>query len=230
MGKLTIEQLSFLDRGPYSFTVDKSTVMGLSGGSGAGKTVLLRAIADLDVHEGRLMLDEMPGCIMSGPEWRRRVSYIAAESQWWFETVGPHFQQVVDYASLVERGFAAGVWFAPGRPHLPAAVDSASLAGLEKLGFDADVMNWEISRLSTGEKQRLALLRTLANQPGFLLLDEPTASLDKANVTAAEQLIRDYINISGAGCIWVSHDAEQLERVADSRLEILPGGKLRQLS
>ncbi len=102
-------------------------------------------------------------------------------------------------------------------------------AGFEQLGFTPEVMDWQVSRLSTGEKQRLALLRLLANQPHALLLDEPTASLDAANVRNAEVMIRDYRQKYNAPIIWVSHDAEQVRRVAD-RVYELKAGAVQEVS
>lgn len=95
--------------------------------------------------------------------------------------------------------------------------------GFSKLGFTPQVMDWQVARLSTGEKQRLALLRLLANQPRALLLDEPTASLDATNVRNAEEMIRDYRMKHNSPVIWISHDAEQVRRVADRVFELKAG-------
>ena len=95
--------------------------------------------------------------------------------------------------------------------------------GLQQLGFGPHVMDWQVSRLSTGEKQRLAFLRLLANQPAALLLDEPTASLDATNVRNVEAMIRDYRQTHQAPIIWISHDPEQVRRVADRVYELNAG-------
>ena len=96
-------------------------------------------------------------------------------------------------------------------------------AGFSQLGFTPQVMDWQVSRLSTGEKQRLALLRLLANQPHALLLDEPTASLDAVNVRNVETMIRDYQQKHSAPVLWISHDPEQVKRVANRRYELKAG-------
>jgi energy-coupling factor transporter ATP-binding protein EcfA2 len=83
------------------------------------------------------------------------------------------------------------------------------------LGLGSDVLQWQVQRLSTGEKQRLAILRLLANRPRALLLDEPTASLDRENVDRAEGLLLEFCRDHKAPIIWVSHDPGQLERVAE---------------
>lgn len=86
---------------------------------------------------------------------------------------------------------------------------------LSQLGFERDVLDWEIRRLSTGERQRLAAVRLLANQPKALLLDEPTANLDATNTELVEKLIRDFQQANQAPALWVSHDPGQRARIAD---------------
>jgi putative ABC transport system ATP-binding protein len=61
------------------------------GPSGAGKTLLLRAVADLDPNEGVVTLDGRDRSTIAGPEWRRLVGYVPAEPGWWADTVGEHF-------------------------------------------------------------------------------------------------------------------------------------------
>lgn len=88
---------------------------------------------------------------------------------------------------------------------------------LRRLGFDEKILDFPVSRLSTGERQRLALVRMIANQPRALLLDEPTASLDAENTRRVETLIADYRRQMRAAILWISHDPAQLTRVADRR-------------
>ena len=185
---LKIHQLRFLDWNALSFDVNSGHCLGLMGRSGSGKTLLLRAIADLDVNEGRVSLNGQFRDDVSGPEWRKKVGLLTAESKWWHESVGKHFR-------------------------------SSELNLLSDLGFpDESVLSWKVSRLSSGEKQRLALARLLLMSPDALLLDEPTANLDSDSVTLVENVIDAYRKERSASVIWVAHDESQLDRVSDAKM------------
>jgi putative ABC transport system ATP-binding protein len=86
--------------------------------------------------------------------------------------------------------------------------------GLERLELGSDVLDRPLTQLSSGERQRLGLLRLLANRPDVLLLDEPTAHLDRTSTSSVEGLLRDYREENRAAVLWVSHDTDQTRRVA----------------
>jgi len=178
---------------PASFALAAGECIAVRGPSGAGKTLLLRAIADLDPNQGLVSLEGRDRSKIPGPEWRRLVGYVPAEPGWWAETVGEHF----------------GNW-------------TAAAAALGKLGFPEEAKSWPIARLSTGERLRLALVRALIVGPKALLLDEPTAALDLASVEAVESLIADRI-WAGLAVLWVTHDAGQARRIARRQLVVEAG-------
>ena len=185
---LSLSHMSFLGNGPYSVNVKPGECIGLTGTSGIGKTQLLRAIADVIVHGGNCSLDGEPCSSFSPPVWRKMVAMIPAESFWWHDTVGAHFEDTSQ------------------RPEF--------LNLIEKLGFSSDIVGWQISRLSTGERQRLSLIRTLIQRPRVLLLDEPTSALDIKMVMIVEEILAAICDSLQISCLWVSHDIEQLFRVA----------------
>ena len=92
----------------------------------------------------------------------------------------------------------------------------------------AGSFEWDVSRLSTGERQRLALARALCRRPEALLLDEPTASLDDYATGLVEDLIRECCK-EGMALLLVTHDRRQAERMAKQLLR-MSDGKIDQLS
>jgi ABC-type iron transport system FetAB ATPase subunit len=183
--------------GPFTFTLHAGECVAVQGPSGAGKSVLLRMLADLDPHEGEAALDGRSAASMPAPEWRSQVVYQAAEPAWWEPTAGAHFEEA-------DRGY----------------VDRS----LAALGLDRAILDSDIERLSTGERQRLALVRSLARRPAVLLLDEPTAALDPASVGKAEALLRAGL-ADGMAVLIVTHSAEQAQRLAQ-RIFRLEQGQL----
>lgn len=128
-------------------TVCSGEIVAIRGPSGSGKTVLLRAIADLDPNTGEVRLEGASRDSMSAPLWRRQVRFVPAESAWWADRVGDHFRT-------------------------PKKTAKSAI----EIGLPAESLDWEVARLSTGEKQRLGLLRAIEDDPPVLLLDEPTAA------------------------------------------------------
>jgi putative ABC transport system ATP-binding protein len=180
--------------GPISLRLSAAECVIVQGPSGAGKTLLLRALADMDPSYGDVWLAGVPREKIPGPDWRRQVAILPAESHWWAETVHEHL----------------------------ATEPSQELLAV---GFDADVLRWPVSRLSSGERQRLSLVRLLANRPRVLLLDEPTANLDSGNTDKVESLVASYRQLHHAAVVWVSHDVQQAARVA-TRVMCLDGGRI----
>ena len=174
---------------PCDLAVEAGQTLTLTGPSGSGKSLFLRAIADLDPHRGEAWLDDRACSAFPPPLWRRNVAYLPAESHWWATKVGDHFED--RNADMVEA-----------------------------LGLKGDVFDWSVSRLSSGERQRLAVARLLAIEPRVLLLDEPTANLDRDNTTHVEQVIHDYQQTQNATVIWVSHYPEQRQRLGGRHLRI----------
>ncbi len=186
---LRLEDLAMGELAPLSLTVAAGEILCLSGASGSGKSRLLRAIADLDAHDGEIWLGDSPQSGVSGHCWRGWVMLVPAESQWWADRVGEHF----------------------------AAVSPSDLAAL---GFTPQVLEWQVSRLSSGEKQRLALLRACSHAPRALLLDEPTANLDPELTRQTEAWLVAWAHRYRLPVLWVSHDRAQIQRVADRHFRI----------
>jgi ABC-type multidrug transport system ATPase subunit len=180
---------------PISFEVAAHECLAVEGPSGSGKTRLLRAIADLDAADGYVYLEGAERREVSGPEWRRRVRYASAEPAWW--------------------GAAA-------REHFPATAKLDRL--LSAVGLESALLDRPISALSTGERQRLGLVRAIADEPRVLLLDEPTSALDAQAAALAEELIKFQI-LAGRLVVLVSHNPQQVVRLAHTRLILGDNGR-----
>lgn len=100
---------------------------------------------------------------------------------------------------------------------------------LSDLGLPAEIPNWEVSRLSSGERQRLAVARLLSVGPTVLLMDEATANLDPANTDLVESVVRAYQSQTNAAVIWTSHDPEQRERLG-TREWLIQNGEITEVT
>lgn len=185
---LRVEGLTTAAGGPYSLEVHPRTCVTVMGPSGVGKSLLLRALADLDPHGGEVWLGEVRQSACPAESWRRQVAYLPAAAGWWAESVAEHF---ADFA--------------------------AACPDVSALGLDPVCGAWPVARLSSGERQRLSLLRAFEARPPVLLLDEPTANLDAATTLAVERWLLARKE-DGAALLWVTHDAAQAQRVADRQL------------
>lgn len=191
---LSVHELYFLNNGPYSLSLHRGECLGLNGPSGVGKTQLFRALSDLIPSSGDVVFKGNNKNAVSAVEWRSQVTMLPTDSVWWYDDVSSHF------SSSAEKSF----------------LDNMCI----KVGLPKEIINWQVGRLSTGEKQRLALIRTLQIKPAIILLDEPTSALDVVNTKLVESLLLDLCQIKKLSLMWVSHDTTQLERVSDRILSI----------
>ncbi|MEP3045965.1 MAG: ABC transporter ATP-binding protein [Roseibium sp.] len=189
---LKIENLATPLIGPINLDLEVGSCTAIFGPSGAGKSLFLRAISDLDESYGRVELNGKTREAYSAPDWRKRVAYVPAESGWWADYVKDHFRDTADLENLLE------------------SVDLA------------DALSWQVSRLSTGERQRLAIARALQLSPDVLLLDEPTSALDPPSVERVEKVLMRQLSF-GKTVLLVSHDPEQPKRLGARSFQMIAG-------
>ncbi len=130
---------------------------------------------------------------------------------------------IMQRAYLFPGTVAENVRFGPAQQgRTMADAEIASL--LEQVGLEG-FAGREVKTLSGGEAQRVAITRALANSPEVLLLDEPTSALDEVAKQGVETLLESLIRQRGLTCVWVTHDAAQAGRMADSVL-LLESGRM----
>lgn len=190
-----IRHLQSLHAGPISLDIAVGECVAIVGESGSGKSVFLRMIADLDPCHGSVLLDGTERETWTASTWRSMVVYQPAEPTWWEPTVAGHFS--------------------PEQNELANEL-------LPMLNLKPGILQTDLERLSTGERQRLALIRSLAHKPKVLLLDEPAASLDQGSTIALEALLQTNL-ASGMSIIVVTHSDQQAERVARRQLRMVHG-------
>ena len=193
-------------KGPHldaTFAVPAKGVTAIWGPSGAGKTTLLRAIAGLVRLDGhvRVGAETWQDGRRFRPVHKRRVALVFQEA-----SLLPHLgvRGNLDYA--VKRA--------------AAKVDFDAVVARLKL---EPLLGRRVDRLSGGERQRVALARALLSAPNLLLMDEPLSSLDGEAKAQIVPMIADLAKTSGLPILYVSHDAYEIERLADRVLRIQAG-------
>ncbi|MBM3881906.1 MAG: ABC transporter ATP-binding protein [Verrucomicrobia bacterium] len=177
------------------FTLDDRAQVALRGESGCGKTTFLHLVAGiLKPDSGSL---RVAGHELTALSESQRDRLRATTLGYVFQT----FNLLPGYTCL--ENVLLGMAFGPGADRAQAR------ALLERMGL-ADRLHHYPRQLSSGQQQRVAVARALANRPRLVLADEPTGNLDHRNVGAALALIREVCREHGAALLLVSHDSDVL--------------------
>ncbi len=197
-----------LDR--VTFEVADEEIMVVLGPSGSGKSTLLRLIAGLESpDEGRILLDGRD--LVGVPPHRRRIGLMFQEY-----ALFPHLNvfENIAFGLRMQRLPEPEI-----RERVRALLGQVGLSGYERR---------EVHTLSGGEKQRVALARSLAPRPVVLLLDEPLGSLDRALREQLMKEIRELLKAERMTALYVTHDQSEAMAVAD-RVLILHRGRIEQI-
>ena len=194
--------------------VYRGEILGFVGGSGAGKSVLMRTIIGLlPRRQGTIKVLGVNLAAASDDERQ------AVERRW-----GVLFQQGALFSSLTVR---ENLQF-PIREYLKVSqrlLDELALAKLDMVGLDGSVMEKFPSELSGGMTKRVALARALALDPDIVFLDEPTSGLDPIGAGDFDSLIATLQRTLGLTVFMVTHDLDSLHTVCD-RIAVLADGKV----
>jgi phospholipid/cholesterol/gamma-HCH transport system ATP-binding protein len=189
--------------------IRRGEVMGVVGGSGTGKSVLLRTIVGLNkCAAGRITVLGQETSKLTAEQWR------ALQSRW-----GVLFQNGALFSSLTVSENVQ----VPLKEHTHLTKEDRNrIAGVKiaLAGLPADAANKFPSQLSGGMRKRAGLARALALDPEILFLDEPTAGLDPIGAAAFDELILSLQRSLGLTVVMVTHDLDSLVAICD-RIAVL---------
>ena len=187
--------------------VDAGECVALVGPSGAGKSSVLRAVS------GNYLAQSGAIWLRHGDTW---VDMATADHRQILAVRRRTLGHVSQFLRVIPRLSALDVVAEPltrrGVPAEDATRHAADL--LHRLRIDRRLMALAPATFSGGEQQRVNIARGLIADPPILLLDEPTASLDKANRDTVVALI-DEAKARGAAILGIFHDADVRDQVAD---------------
>jgi putative ABC transport system ATP-binding protein len=175
-------------------------ITALAGPSGSGKSTLLRLLNRLDDPiEGTIDLDGEPLVALEPSALRRRVGMVFQKP--------PIFEgDVFDNLRVADS----------------TVTETRAVHVLEHVGLSPDLLSRRAADLSGGEAQRMCVARALLTDPSVLLADEPTAALDRTARRTIEDLGLE-VAADGVPIVWVTHDTEQLRRLADHAMILIDG-------
>ncbi len=181
-------------------TVPDDGVTVIVGPSGSGKSTLLRCCNRLEMPTaGRVLLRGDDVAEQDPLRLRRRVGMV-------FQRPTPFPGSVLENLRVAEPGLD----------------EAAAVQVLEAVGLDDGFLGRPATELSGGEAQRVCLARTLVTGPEVVLMDEVTSSVDPAARVGLETLARN-LAARDVRVLWVTHDLEQMRRLADSVLVVIRG-------
>lgn len=192
--------------------VEQGTALVVIGGSGTGKSVLIKSILGLVTPDAGVIEIDGENVLKAHP---KRALELRAQ-------IGMLFQNGALFDSLsVWENVAFGL-LAQGRIKRNAALDKA-VEVLAQVGLDANVAKLSPSELSGGMQKRVGLARAIASQPAILFFDEPTTGLDPIMGAVIDELIVDCVKRLGSTSIAITHDMLSAQRIGDEAAMLYQG-------
>jgi len=209
---LMFEQVSFQADGRLILTnitgsIESGRITTLVGPSGAGKTTLLKLCNRLiSPTTGSIQFNGEPIEATLPTKLRKKVGIVLQSAPVIRDTV---------HANLI----------LPRKLHNESITDEEVHEILQLVQLDHSLLKQPATKLSGGQKQKLAIARTLLNKPEVLLLDEITSALDPTATREIEDLILTINKKYGTTIIWITHNIEQAKAISDN-VWVLAAGAL----
>lgn len=195
-------------------TVRRGEILGVVGGSGTGKSVLMNSIIGLRTPDAGSVT-------VFGQELQQasRRGWSALERLW-----GVLFQGGALFSNLTVRENVAAPMFEHTRFSRREAYELADLK-IAMVGLRPEAGSLKPAELSGGMKKRAGLARALALDPELLFLDEPTSGLDPIGAAAFDELIADLAGSLDLTVFMITHDLDSLYEITD-RVAVLADRKV----
>lgn len=184
-----------------TFDVDHNQIVGIVGESGSGKTTLGRCVVGLiKPTSGELLLDRPVQMIFQDPGGALNPRH----------TLGDALREPLLYHGIAKSR---------------AEADFAVIEVLYKIGFDASILNRFPHQFSLGQKQRLAIARSILLKPELIVCDEPVSALD---VSVQSQILNLFLDLKDSlkmSLLFITHDLAVVRFIA-SKILVMQGGKI----
>lgn len=195
-----------------SLDVPKGKSMVVIGGSGSGKSVMLKCVLGvLRADKGQIYVDGQDVSKLRGREQEKVLTKF-----------GMLFQNAALFDSLkVWENVAFGL--IQGRNMRRKDAKEIAIAKLAKVGLSADVGELHPAELSGGMQKRVGLARAIATDPEIIFFDEPTTGLDPIMADVINDLIVESVRDLGATALSITHDMASARKIADNIAMIYKG-------
>ena len=200
--------------------VRKGETLGLVGESGCGKTTLGRVILRLiDTTEGEIFFEDTNLLELKKDEMRKMRRNMQIVFQDPYSSLDPRMTvKKIISEPLVIHGVSQG-----------RELRERILGLLEKVGLNPDHLNRFPHEFSGGQRQRIGIARAIALNPKFLVLDEPTSSLDVSVQAKILNLLKDLQKELGLTYLFISHDLSVIKHMSD-RIAVMYVGKIMEVA
>lgn len=184
------------------FTINKNEIVFIVGKSGSGKSTLLKLINNtLQMKSGRIFYKDTNILNIKPVELRRNIMMTSQENFLFDMTIKENFHEFYKLRDLENL------------------TDDEIVKFLKIADFDVDI-NFDVEKLSGGEKQRVFLAIALSMRPAVLLLDEPTSALDSNTAFNMMKNIVDYCKHNDITLVVVSHARNLVDEFADKTIDL----------
>ncbi len=194
-----------------SLEIERGENLCIVGGSGSGKSVLVKLILGLiPPDRGEIWIDEENIQTYSIDDWKRK-----------FEDIGMVFQGAALFDSLPVWE-NVGLRLVEKQSFNKDTVKEAVIQALNRVGLDGSVLDKYPSELSGGMKKRVGIARAIIHHPEYLFYDEPTTGLDPINSEIIDKLILE-LGQGKQTSVIITHDMKTVKKVADKVAMIYEG-------